>query len=171
METHFGFKKLTQENWLEPDEVTKMFVRLTPGGQTAPITGSNWLASILQPQLAASVPDEIKKLFEVARSAMAYGYFFYPLYTLASDQCYRVVEAAIIEKCRRLRIPKKFDTFEKKIKWLVQQGVIEEQKKGVWDAVRYLRNVSSHPKDQQIRAPGPAITTLHRCAEDINALF
>jgi len=32
-------------------------------------------------------------MYEAARASMCYGYFFYPLYTLATQQLFRVAEA------------------------------------------------------------------------------
>lgn len=75
--TDFGFKKLTVENWLEPDGILKIFVDLYTGET---ITGNERAKGILEPKLLASVPLPIQRLFEVARGALLYGYFFYPLY-------------------------------------------------------------------------------------------
>lgn len=56
---------------------------------------------------------------------MVYGYFFYPLYTLASEQLFRVAEAVVTHKCHELGAsPKKMNTFEKKVQYLLDEGVI-----------------------------------------------
>lgn len=73
-ETHFGFKRITAENWQEPD-VPRLFGLTTPNA---------WIEAHLQPQLSPNVPQEIASLFEVARGAMIYGWFFYPLITLGA---------------------------------------------------------------------------------------
>lgn len=62
-ETHFGFKRITAENWQEAD-IPRLF------GLT---TLDNWIEAHLQPQLGANVPQEIASLFEVARGSMIYG--------------------------------------------------------------------------------------------------
>jgi hypothetical protein len=67
--SELGFKRLTPENWLEPDETLKIFVRLLPSGETQPVTGTDWLNFILEPTLNPAVPDDVRKLFEVARNA------------------------------------------------------------------------------------------------------
>lgn len=41
------------------------------------------------------VPKDIQVLFEVAKEAMVYGYYLYPLYNLATEQLYRVTEEAV----------------------------------------------------------------------------
>lgn len=85
-----GIKKLTVGNWLKPDGVWSHFEGIS--------SGEVWVRSILQPALVETVPLEVRKLFEVARSAMAYAYFFYPLSSLAEEQLYRVVESAATYK-------------------------------------------------------------------------
>ncbi len=99
---NLGFKKLTVDNWTEPDKVSTLFARFSPvDGQARPITGDEWMRHILKPNLIDEVPKDIRALFEVARGAIAYGYFFYPLYTLAEEQLYRVVEAAVTSSVKK----------------------------------------------------------------------
>jgi hypothetical protein len=51
------------------------------------------------------VPEPIRELFDVARGAMIYGWFFYPLFRLGEDQLHRVVEAAVVARYTRRRKP------------------------------------------------------------------
>ena len=83
--TKFGFKEININNWLEPDDALRGFVRISPDGQPHTMTGDEYLQFILEPKLHSSVPSEVQGLFEVARGVMVYGYFFYPLYTLAVE--------------------------------------------------------------------------------------
>ena len=120
-----GFKEISSANWLVADKASTVFVKLLTSGNIESITGEDWLQLILKPQLIDTVPIEIHQLFEVARGALAYGYFFYPLYTLAAEQLYRVVEAAVSYKYNSLGGPKPSKTtFEKKIDWLFDVGVL-----------------------------------------------
>lgn len=169
--TKFGFKEITQSNWLEPDDASKAYVRLTPSGQPEPMTGNDWMRHILTPKLLATIPTELQALFEVARGALSYGYFFYPLYTLASEQLFRVTEAAVAHKCKALGAPKSTKTFAERISWLVKIGVNPNSDLSQWDAIRRLRNSASHPERQSILTPGNAIGLLERVAEKINSLF
>jgi len=57
----------------------------------------------------------------------------------------------------------------KKIEWLMTQSVIAD--KDSWEAIRYLRNEASHPKDQTIYSPGMVISVLESISECINSLF
>jgi hypothetical protein len=84
---------------LEPEEILKEFVNLSSDGHLRSITSEEWAQRILEPHLSLAVPPEIQRLFEVAQGAILYGYFFYPLYTLALEQVFRVVETAVSDKC------------------------------------------------------------------------
>jgi hypothetical protein len=110
-------------------------------------------------------------LFEVARGALVYGYFFYPLYTLASDQLYRVAEGAVAHKCKSMEAPGAPRAFMKRIDWLVVQGAIPQEDQVQWHAFRKLRNAASHPERQKIIMPVMALTRLSIVAERINGLF
>ncbi|MEO8745806.1 MAG: hypothetical protein ABI455_11130, partial [Candidatus Dormiibacterota bacterium] len=73
-------KVLTAQNWLKPDYVPQVFVRLdSEAGTIRPISGEEYLEDVLAPKLDPAVPREIRRLFEIGRGTMAYGYFFYPL--------------------------------------------------------------------------------------------
>ena len=168
--TRFGLKEITLTNWLEPDDALKGFVRLSPNGQIT-LRGGDYLTYILKPNLHESVPSDVQALFEVARGAMAYGYFFYPLYTLAMEQLFRVAEAAVAHKCSSLRASKSTKRFEEKINWLVNKSIIPQSESGQWKAVRKLRNIASHPKSPSIYPPTGTIAILERVASQINSLF
>jgi hypothetical protein len=169
--TKFGFKEITPSNWLEPDEVLKGFVRMSPDGQFRPISGDDYLQDILIPKLLESVPEEVQALFEVARGAMVYGYFFYPLYTLAAEQLCRVAEAAVAHKCKTLSVPRSKRKFGERISWLVDKGFIPDSESFRWNAIRDLRNVASHPERQHILMPSNAFNLLEGIARQINSLF
>jgi hypothetical protein len=168
-----GFKKLTPENWLEAEEIMSVFVRLSlTDGSTSNITGEEWAARFLKPQLTPSVPIEVFKLFEVARGSIAYGYFFYPLFTLAAEQLLRVAEAAVSAKCSHLGAPRrKTTTFQQKLMYLRDENVLSQHEYEEWDDLRELRNSASHPKKQSIIMPKDALTILVWVAERVNTLF
>lgn len=166
-----GLKKLTSENWLEPEWIMSLFVQIGPGDlQPRPVSGKDWVSAIATPSLNESVPEEVKSLFETVRGALAYGYFFYPLYGLGLGQLFRVAEAAVTHKCKTMDAPARVNRFYDRIEWLVSQGVIPEQEKGTWHAIRQMRNLESHPERQTLLPPGAVIGMLMRMAEDINAL-
>lgn len=170
-EPDLGFKKLTVANWLEGDTVLTLFVSLSPDGSISSISRDEWARRILEPQINGSVPFEIRRLFEVARGTMMYGYLFYPIFTLASEQLYRVAESAVSMKCAAMGAPKGRRNFEGKINWLAEHSVIEKSEKQKWHAIRGLRNLSSHPEQQTISTPIHAVDMLNSIAHKVNALF
>ena len=112
-----NFKILTPENWLVADPASTIFSKIShTDGTVTPMSGQEWLCLFRDPTLSKSVPKNVRTLFEVARGSLAYGYFFYPLYTLACEQLLRVAEAAVSEKCRMLRAsPKKPKTLKRRL--------------------------------------------------------
>ena len=168
-----NFKILTPENWLFADPASTIFSKIShTDGTVTPMSGQEWLALFLDPTLSKSVPENVRALFEVARGSLAYGYFFYPLYTLACEQLFRVAEAAVSEKCRMLGASaKKTKTFEKKVQFLFDSQVISDEERLDWDAVRNFRNSTSHPQQQMILPPGAVASLLFRIGEKVNKLF
>ncbi len=169
--SNLGFKQLSTENWLVTDSTIQGFVRLVPDGSIHDISGEEWLRDILQPQIDDAVPLEVRKLFEVARGAMTYGYFFYPLYTLGIEQLWRVAEAAVTHKCKAMAAPGSVSTFFEKIKWLIEKGVIPQTEASRWTRIRKLRNFSSHPEMQSIYMPLEALKFIESIAKHVNSLF
>jgi hypothetical protein len=98
-------------------------------------------------------------------------YDFYPLLTLAADQCFRVAGAAADIRAAELGCPKRISTFSDKIDWLVQTGAIPTQDQESWHNLRHLRNAGSHPRRQHIFTPAIAFNTFHHVADVVNALF
>ncbi|MGI8483866.1 MAG: DUF4145 domain-containing protein [Thermomicrobiales bacterium] len=170
-----GFKTLTVENMQQSDPVLSIFVRLSAqDGSIRKLAADEWAREILVVELSEQVPREVRRLFAVARGALVYGYFFYPLYTLGAEQLFRVAEAAVGHKCQDLGVSAtklKSLTFQKQLEYLVKQGTISTTDERRWDALRHLRNLSSHPEDQTILPPGVAIGELRRIAADLDGLF
>jgi len=167
----FGFKELSIRNWLEPDNVMRAFATVSSDGRVEHLIGADWLDKVLEPSLSDRVPKKVQLLFEVARGAHAYGYFFYPLYTLAAEQLYTVAEAAIRHRCESLGAPPSLRNFVHKINWLADRGAIREDDREEWHTIRRLRNSASHPEGQAIITPGLALGSLRQIAERINDLF
>jgi hypothetical protein len=169
-EDKIGFKRLTRENWLKPDEITEILATFD-NWQPVPFPDDGWISFILQPQLTDAVPLQIRRLFEIARSAMVYGYFFYPLYTLAGEQLFRVAETALIYKCKEIGAPKRIKNFHQKITYLIDKKVISEQDEEFWTTTRKNRNYASHPDGVIIVNPPLAIFWIELITEKINLLF
>jgi len=163
----FGFKRLTVENWLTLDPVWHGVVM----SSSRPDPSDAWVFDLTRTELDPAVPLPIRKLFETARGTLVYSLMFYPLLTLGAEQLFRVLEASASLKCKELTAPPKVRTFEKKIEWLEEKGAITAEEQPRWNAIRHMRNESSHPKDQSIFSPGMVLPILDATVELINPLF
>lgn len=164
---HLPFRQLTSSNWAEADPILQRLAVIRPDGSQSPVSGAGLVEGFLSIRLNEAVPRPIRAMFEVARGTMCYGYFFYPLYTLGAEQLYRVAEAGIRHRCGG----KKSARLAALIDQLVAEGVVPEDQRGRLDALRLLRNHSSHPEDQTILWPGDARNTVERVGALLNALF
>jgi len=165
------FKQLTSENWKTGDDIFHW---------PQPIAEDKWVRACLNPQLKPIVPQEIRDLFEVARGSMIYGWFYYPLITLAKEQFARIMETAARERCRQLgiapaRITKKGEKkelpFADVIEALVTHGTISAEDHLKWHLTRKVRNESSHPERQSIINPAMALYSVEGTVDAINKLF
>jgi hypothetical protein len=177
-----GIKDLTVDNWHSIDPMSVLLVELDAAtGHPRPITPERWAEWFLEPQLNPKVPGEVRTMFNVARGAMLYGCFLYPLYTLGTEQLYRVADAATWHRCRQLGKPlpaagANHETLASRVKWLVGQGAIVNA--SWWGhgpanpgGVRMVRNLTPHSTFQQLDLPGTALTQVRQVADRINELF
>jgi hypothetical protein len=179
-DTHFGFKKITNANWQQFDEITKLWCNFTAAAKT----NEGWIKSFSYPTLDPKVPEEIAKLLEVARGAMIYGWYFNPLLTLGNDQCWRVLEAGVRMRCQQFGVPTtepvkngklkgtvRENGFGKNINALIKHGKIPEVDQPRWQAAKGLRDLASHPKQQLVLDPGRAQGDLNSVVDCLNDLF
>lgn len=165
------FKRLSISNWLQRDPVLEFFGTFDSDGTPRPIADTDLVDLILDPQLSSAVPHDVQALYEAARASMCYGYFFYPLYTLATQQLFRVAEAAVNHRCRELKAPPGVKGLARGIDFLVRQSAISESDRHRWNAVRILRNRMTHSDWQEIMPPGMAIDSLRVVAELCSSLY
>lgn len=166
----FGYKEININNICEKDPALNHFVKTDAHGKSIPLSLKDHLLYITPAELNENVPKDIQAMFEVAKGAMAYAYFYYPLFTLATEQLLRISEAALRYKCKELGLSDKHN-FADMIKLLTDNGVIKNKERIIWDSIRHLRNLVSHPDSQMILPPGMAIESLYKIAEQINFLF
>ncbi|MGA2434026.1 MAG: hypothetical protein ABSG25_01935 [Bryobacteraceae bacterium] len=165
--TESGFKRLTLENWLTVDPAWDGVVM----SSSRPDPSEAWVYDLIRTDLNPGVPLPIRNLFETARGTLVYSLMFYPLLTLGAEQLFRVLEASASLKCKVMNAPPKINTFEKKVKWLAENGAITAEQQVRWKGVRIMRNEASHPKDQSIFSPCMALKILDKTVDLINPLF
>jgi hypothetical protein len=165
------FKQLDLSNWTQPDSTSTHFWMPGTDGCMRPMMAEDWARLFLEVELSEKVPLQIRHLFDAARGACLYGWFFYPLYQLGENQLFRVADAAVTAKCTAMRSPKKVQDFFARLAWLEEQGVILSNAKGAWDGMRRLRNIASHPETQSLNFPGSILGSFRGVRDAINALF
>lgn len=166
-------KTLTPENWLQQDVIPSVLTQWSLNGHYAYLmTAEDWVAQFTKPKLNTIVPNDVQVLFEVARGSLAYGYFFYPLYTLAMEQLFRVGESAVAAKYLLVGgINPKKKNFQKKLEYLRDNKLITDLELSNWNTIRKFRNLVSHPERQNIFPPGQIVGMLKFVADSINNLF
>lgn len=169
-------KIITKKNWRDIDPDCSIFLYLeSSDGTAAPIFPNLWLQLVLEPRLSKSVPKDVQELMEVARSALLYGAFYYPLFAHGIDQLHRVGEAAISHKYELCSGPSNIDgrrpTFARKIRWLFESGIIDKEEKQGWWLVKQARNDGSHLFTRKMLAPGLSMMILQNTVHRINLLF
>lgn len=80
-----GFKELSAANWLEADPTSTLFWRESRLVGPMMMDAQSWARSFLAVELKQHVPEDVRELFAVARGAVLYGWFFYPLFRVGSS--------------------------------------------------------------------------------------
>ncbi len=171
-EVDLNTKELTADNWLQMDPVMRVWSLLNgETGESRQKEADDWLKEILEPRLSEAVPEDVRQQYEVARGAMAYGFFFYPLYTIGDAQLFRVADSAIYHRWVTAGSPGPGKTFKDRLERLREAGVLDGQARIRWDSVRGLRNSTSHETNQSIVTPVDAVMSLTAVAEMVEELF
>ena len=117
------------------------------------------------------MPADVVDLFDVAKSVLVYGWFFYPLYKTGQDQLHRAAESAAMFRFHKLRPDKPRATFDDAIRHLVKVGAIPKHDSERWHAARRLRNMGSHQHQQAAMPPAAVLGILKATKHDIDRLF
>lgn len=160
------YKDLTPENWLNEDDIFESLRAI--GGD---FDTQRWAQSVLTLQMGQVVPEPVRDLYGVARGALLYGSFFYPMFTLGLEQLYRVTEAAVGAKCKAMQAPSSKRSYAQRVAWLKQQGIIPQRDTRRWVFYRQMRNSRSHPDMQMLLTPGQVLEQFNWVLESVNRLF
>jgi hypothetical protein len=163
-----GIKVLSFENFRKAEMVSMMFTEfgLNTMGPAYPIEDElrrrvEWFTRFTLPE---HVPEPVLKMFEVAKGAMVYGLFFYPLYTLGEDHLSRLYEHMVKDQYAR-KSGKSTANFKTAVTWLSARKLFPEDLPLKWLAKYEIRNRVSHPRDQAIATPADAVRALRDTQE------
>ena len=165
-----SYKKLTVHNLAEMDPT---FVSFSGFGDQSTRDGAlrELIDELLSPKLAPEVPNDIHRFFDYLRSMMVYGVFYYPIFTLAADQMWLMVEAAVFYRCVEAGFPEPPSEFIQMVDLLIREGIIPKNQRFLWENKWQIRNDVAHRKGQGIFDPGTALGIVSTLAQDINRLF
>jgi hypothetical protein len=164
----YGFKELCEANLSEMDSVWSNFVHCEPPGE---IWLGRWLSESNAIELTASTPREVRAMFEVCRGAIIYGWYFYPMLALVTEQLYRLLEMAARAKMKEIDLQSQKCSFFDAIELLGRQSVLDKKQVAAWHSLRAQRNWVSHPTIQSIIPPGRALSFAKEAADMINDLY
>lgn len=158
------FKVITIENWNKADEVSELFNKTD-------VTEYVNLERILNIRLDNCVPVEVRRMFEIARGVIVYGYYFYPLYTLGMEQLHRVGESAVKHKLKSIEEVKGKVSFTRCVERLKELKVVEGKSYNRWKTLKEMRNASSHATRHSLLPIEMVINHMAVFAKEVNKLF
>jgi hypothetical protein len=165
------YKRVTRENWLQPDPVSELFVMMDHrDGSFRPMDGADWIDTVAGTTLPAQVPPEVQNAFEFTKGGLGYGYFYYPLATVVGEQALRVADFAIDRLFVTRAMEPRPRSMARRLRRLHDDGLINDGQLRRWSGVRTLRNSATHPDFQHVWFPADAVRTLRLVAELIAAL-
>jgi hypothetical protein len=164
----YGFKMIDESNLLEPDPLVggmamrenNVIRQMVPGDLMRPILA----VTVEEP-----VPFEVRRSFFFARNAMCYGFWYYPLITMGSQQLLRVADYAteVAGKANGL-MPHR--NFRPRLDQLVAAGVIDPSHLQTWLFICRFRNKATHPEWQQVWGIPQTVQVVRMVADEIKAL-
>lgn len=126
---------------------------------------------ILAISMHPSVPADVRKMFDLLKGGMIYGFYYRPLFSLLGDQVYFIADAALHHKCKELKIDDKGWNFKKRIAVLKKVGTIHTDEGVLWDAMLELRDSVAHQTHRPLNWPPNEVAQLETVADDVSRLF
>lgn len=172
----YGIKRLSYENFLVPCVGAMLF---DPYGglitEGLPIPTAAAVRARVERFTAVNVRDDVPetvwRMFEVAKGAMAFGLFFYPLYTIGEDHLSRLFEWMVKDRYVALSGKNKASGLKVALDWLLKHGHFPPGSEVRWRAAYHIRNLKAHPTMQYIMSPADASRNLHYMRELIEHLY
>lgn len=162
---------LTEDNYLERDSRLENWSvhGLGPYSHTT----DTWVKLILSVKLPETLPSYLEEMFNRAQACMVYGCFFYPLFTLGTEELFRFAESALREAAKERKASKTVQSkkYGDLIEWAHKNDLLTESMRGRWHAGRSLRNSTSHKDSNFLVGPNDALGNLSTIAELTDELF
>lgn len=164
-------KSPSLDNWLQLDPAIAITVRLDAEGRPHPATAADWFPPILNNKLSDKVPGPVRELYDTARGAMLFGLLFTPLFALATEELFRVCEAAVFHRANLAGAGKSTSKFRSNLAFLSREGILTREDQEMWESFRRARDFGSHLREQMAVNPAIAVQILEHVTEWINRLF
>jgi hypothetical protein len=141
-----------------------------------PVTRESLCADVAVYELCPSVPDEVRKRFERARSTFRASYADYGLVAASTEQTWLTIEMAVRQRLQQAHPDQatqiQYDrrlTLRPLLRRATDEGLLSQQ----WDidAIREMRNFIAHAKETMTFPPGPALRAFEIVAALINELW
>jgi len=168
-----GQKRLTPENLLNPDPASTLEVPGSmlglPSLNSPP--GPARQQEVLRPRLSRCVDRNVANIFEAGQAAMAFGYYYYPMYDVGCGQVFRAFDRAAVLRAQRGGCVQKRIMLANALDFLKKSGAFGATELAWFDRLRVLRNFASHPEFQARIPPGLAVWSLDDVARAIERLI
>jgi hypothetical protein len=171
-----GVKRLSYENFLAPALGAMQFSPyggLITAGYVIPRAAEirARVERFTRFTLSEHVPETAFQMFEVAKGAMVYGLFFYPLYTIGEDHLSRLFEWVVKERYRTLSGRINDRNLKDALEWLLKSGHFPADSDVRWRAAYEIRNMMAHPTMQYITTPAEASRALRYMRDLLEHLY
>jgi hypothetical protein len=165
-------KKLTSDNFLVPDRANPLQVGLDRSGHESQLSAAEWARQILEVELGPEVPKQVAALFEGAHGLLLYGFFWCPLYAHGVAESFQAADSAVAVKCEIEGAPARaVPTFQTRIAWLFERGVLNEADVTEWESLRHLRNEFAQRSERTLFPALWTLDLLERVARGVNRLY
>ncbi|GEM_PF-1734687 len=169
LSNELGVKLPTRDNLLDVDPVIAAFATIE-NGEPRPLKPTDILSSIESYKLGEGVPIEIRRAFQAAKGAMVYGYWYYPMLTLAAQQLVRVAVFALENFLDLAKIDRR-GAIQMQIQKLADLGFfVSSNDRARWENIRRLRNRVSHSGTANIWSVADALSIAREVSAAINTL-
>jgi uncharacterized protein DUF4145 len=166
--SEYGFKIPDVDNVLDPDPLSKIMYSMEDG-VARPMAPNDILRALETIRLSEEIPLDVRRAYRTALGAMAYAYWYYPLYTMTAQQLLRVADFALDVFMKGRGIQRQYG-LASRIADLSRTEIISDEQRTQWDAIRRLRNSVTHPNFHQTWGIAQAYDVAKVVADAISSL-